>query len=154
MAIINPHQEAKFRASQRDAHSSYMKHTILWRRSKNTHRDEFGEDNIGEQYEDIALLCLPNFNYMRTWPVDQSNETGRIEKQSVQIFFSRIFLKEQGYLNSDNNFAYDPGKDKFVLNGMQYEPEGDTDASSLQADPLLFTLIILRQPKATGKNYR
>lgn len=151
--MISQQVKDKFRKTQESHQKDVMETPLLWKKSKHR-RDEFGEDIPAEEYDDISLLCLPNYNYMRTWPITQHTESGELDKQSVQVYLSRKMLKDAGYLNDKGLFVYDPAKDIFIFDGLVWKDSGDTNASALQDNPLLFSLILMRQETPTGTPIR
>lgn len=140
-----------FKKLQNQSHDDYMNGQLIWLRCKKF-LGEFNEDyNFYNGYDSIELPVLYNFNYERTWPITQHTETGDIDRQSIQLFFSKAQLTTLGYINSNGNFDYDPGKDKFIIKGTVYHNEGDTPASPIPtADELLITLVVRPDSKATN----
>jgi len=130
------------------AHNDFMSHDIVWLKSKARNRAPYGEDSI-EDYTPITLKVLKNFNVMRTWPIVRTTETGEIEAQSIQLFFSKPMLKDLGYV-VDGKFDYRPDYDRFEHEGKIWKPAGDTPAAQVYEDDLLYTIIIRPEEKSTG----
>lgn len=141
MALIDAQVKASFLASQRSAHDEYMTKTITWKKRAGKKRSEWGEDTP-ETYEDRELKVLENYNYMRTWPITQHTESGSLDKQSIQLFISKFHLEDAGWLNSQGNMDYDPGYDRFIIDGVPYIAAGDTLSSQFFEDDLLFLINV------------
>jgi len=130
------------------AHESFNQKTITWERMT-SNLDPFGEDD-GLTKTNISLKGLVYYNYMRTWPVARETQTGSMDDESAIVIFNKEYLSELGYLNSNGYFAFDPGHDRFIINGVRYEPAGDTDADQAGAEETLFYLILKREVRSTG----
>lgn len=134
-----------------DAHDTFFQQSIVWKRQR-TRLDVYGEDNEAGLYDSITLKCLLNYNYMRTWPITKVTESGETDEQSIQIFFSKKYLRDLGYLNGDDYFIYNSGTDKFIIDGLLMKPMGDSSVSQAEGGALLISVIVVRQPTITGKD--
>lgn len=151
----------EFKSLQNSSHGDYMTANIVWKRSKHYLAD-FNEDYddvitpqppaipVDDGYAYIPLKVLLNFNYERTWPVAADSESGDLDRQSCQIFFSIDQLKTLGYLKSNGMFDYDQGADRFLINGSVYRYEGDTPAAQIPDGNLVFTIVVRPDVKPTG----
>lgn len=137
-----------YKKTMMDIHDTFAKKEIIW--VNNSRReDRFGEDKINEPNQ-IVLLGLYNSNYMRTWPVTTNTSSGEIDQQSAQIFFNKEYLQNIGYLNADGYFKYNPGLDRFIIDGLQYKAFGDTATAQMMDDDAWVTIIIKRDVAETG----
>jgi len=132
-----------------DAHDTFNKQIVIWKRSLGG-LDRNGEDNKTERFQNIPLYCLIDYNAFRKWPTDQSSETGDLDRQTELMFLNRKYLLDNGWINSDGNFDYDPAADRFIHKGKTYKASGDTDVSQDQTKPLLFQIILRREETPTG----
>lgn len=148
MTLIKPLEWANFITSQRAAHSTFYTHSITWLRRKGNGRDRFGED-LPEEFSEVILPCQKNYNVMRTWPITEYTESGENDRQSVQVWFSKPLLKEKGYITSEQ-FSYNPSTDLFKIGGVIYKAQGDTPASQVYEDDLIFTIILRPVNTKTG----
>lgn len=134
-----------------DAQDTFFTQPIVWRR-KITRIDRYSEDNDQGLSEDIILLGLCNYNYMRSWPISRTTETGETDEQSIQLLFTKKHLRDQGYLNNQDYFVYDPGQDFFLIDGLLLKPMGDSSVSAIQDHSLLISIVVVRQSTLTGNS--
>lgn len=142
--LISPQAWAEFENSQRLAHETFMTKEIIWRKRGSKKRDRFGEE-VPETFEDRKIKVLCNFNYMRSWPSDVATETGKVDRNSIQVLFSKKILAEKGWLTPSGNMDYDGGHDLFIINNLVYFSGGNTDASQAYSDDLLFCITVRPQ---------
>lgn len=139
-----------FKAIIKQFSSEVNKKQLTWMRY--TERlDLRNEDFDPKSYTTIVLPALINYNYMRTWPITFKSDTGALDRQSCQIYLNKEQLRDSGYLNSDNNLDYEPGKDIFILDGLEHKAFGDTSVSQIQSDDLFFTFILKREEQSTTR---
>jgi|SRR5882757_4846236 len=151
MNVISDIDWDSFRAlHETDVQDTFFQQQIIWKRQR-TRVDRFGEDNSSATVDSISLKCLLNYNFMRTWPISKTGEAGETDEQSIQIYFGKKYLRDLGYLDANDYFAYDPGYDRFVIDGMIMKPMGDSSVAQIQTNSLLVSVIVVRQPPATGK---
>lgn len=151
-----------FTQLQNSSHGDYMTASIIWKRSKH-YLAQFNEDYddvstpqppstpTDDGYDYIPLSVLINFNYERTWPIANDSESGDLDRQSCQIYFSIEQLAEAGYLDVNGNLAYDQGADRFIINGSVFRYDGDTPAAQIPQGKLVFTIVVRPDAKATGQ---
>lgn len=130
-----------------------MNKPITWMRSLN-YRNRYNEAYtdfapstplVG--YEPVQLLGLINYNYARSWPVDNRREYGKIDDQSVQVFFSVPDLKIVNASADSGVFRYD-NADYFVFDECEWVYAGDTPAAPVKEEQnLVFTLILTKKVK-------
>lgn len=122
---------------------------ITWRKHINQ-PGQYGEDS-NNNFNDITLNVLIQYNKFRTWPVNKDSESGELDEQSVSIFVSARKLKELGYLKpsspTDPKFYWDfnPGEDRFIINGITYKASGDTQVSQAYDTAILFLVVLKRE---------
>ena len=136
-----------FRNLMRDAHDTFAQKDIIWNRLV-TQQDRWGEDT-GTLMVPIALKCLCNYNYMRTWPITQGTDAGKLDRSSVQILLNKDYLRDLGYLNEDGYFDFGRNEDTFILDGITYRDFGDTAISQAHDDDLWFAIILKREEEST-----
>lgn len=159
LGFISPSLMSTFIAQQNLSHKDFMSKEIVWKKCKG-YLQPFDEDysRAKEPNDDgylyIPLMALCNFNYARTWPVSQDSESGKLDRQSIQVYFSIDQLSQLGYVNTNGNFDYDPGMDRFIINGIPYRNEGDTPASQIPDSQLVFTMVLRPDPTSTGSSIR
>lgn len=134
----------------RDFADTFHKKEIIWKRIKTT-IDRYGEDTSDSGYDEVPLLVLCNYNYMRTWPITVRTETGGYDRQSMQILINKDYLRENGYLTDSGTFDYNPIEDMFELDGINYRAAGDTPISQNSTDDILFSMILKAEELSTGQ---
>jgi hypothetical protein len=130
-----------------DAWDTFGHKEVQWVRRVEVH-DQWNEGEFTTEI--INLRTLPNYNVVRTWPIDMNTETGELDRQTIQLYFHKPYLENLGFINANGAFAYDSGHDRFILDGITYEPEGDTPASTARDEDQWITIILKREEKATG----
>ena len=133
-------------------HGSLNNDTITWHRYVRSFQ-RYGEDTkIHEHFVDTALKCLIMYNAFRAWPMTKETSSGAIDKESIVLILNKKYIKDLGYLNSDNFFSMTPGKDKFTHRGIAYRASGETEISQAGNDPLMFYIILRREDSITGED--
>lgn len=129
--------------------------TIIWRRALNPSvMDRYREDGPPST-QDVVLRAIVNYNYMRSWPITNQEESGELQGQSIQVIFSMKDLEIGGYLKTVDgqlHFDYNPDYDRFVVDGIIRKPSGDSGVSQSNVGPLLYEVIMIEQATATGEN--
>lgn len=134
-----------------DAADTFFQDEIIWKKAV-PFLDEHGEDEIGEDFDDITLKCLVDYNDFRTWPITRNTGTGEIDKQTAVVLFTLKSLEDLNLLNSNGNFDYDADEDRFELDGILYKSAGDTNTAQAQDGPLLFQLVLEREITSTSED--
>lgn len=137
-----------FKSLMADVHATFAQKIILWKRSTvQVHR--YGEDPVDTMVDtQLAVLC--DWNYKRTWPVDINNESGQDDEQSVQIYLNKEFLRQNGFLNTQDYLKYNKEADRFSIDGILYKSFGDTSAAQMLQDDAWVTVILKRITEQTG----
>lgn len=139
IAVINEWQEDAFQQE------------IIWK-SNITNLNRYGEDS-NVRYHDISLRCLIHYNNFRTWPINLFTDTGEIDKQSVMVFFNIAYLDSLGYADENGVLMFDPGLDKFIINGVVYTSGGESQVAQAKDKPILSFLILKREETDTGNTF-
>lgn len=103
----------------------------------------FGEDGQAT-YQDIELKVLVADNSYRTWPINKPSPSGITDNQSLCIYVSKSYLADNDLLNVAGRFTFNPDKDRFVIEGLQYMAGGDTQVSQAGDKSILFMIILKR----------
>lgn len=104
--------------------------------------------------EDREMKTLVDFNAFRTWPQDKRSEQGTIDKEYCALYLNKAYLSTKGWLTANRNFDFNPGMDRFVIDGTTYKPSGDTTVSQTFSDSLFIILILEREAYVTSKEPR
>lgn len=131
---------------------SVSNETVIWDRVV-VNTDRFGEGEA-EQVTQIPLQTLVAYNSFRTWPVDDRTFTGDVDKEYCHLYLNLEYLEKEGFLTSSHQFSFNPGLDRFWINGIKYKPAGDTGTAQANINPLFQILILERDEYDTGNNPR
>lgn len=120
---------------------------MIWVREL-SNLNRWGEDNTNNKSPNIDIPVLCNYNYYRSWPITQFNESGEYDKQSVQVIIRKQWLIDNGFLTSQT-FDYNPAGDRFKIDGILYKANGDTSAAQSLTNDLIFSFILEREIEKT-----
>lgn len=148
MIRINQVQWAKYRQLMLDAHESFNGNNLTWKR-KTAGISRFGEDPV-YTFSDINLKVLVQGNYFRNWPITQTTESGEIDKENVLVLINKDYLSGLGYLTSNGYFNFNPGEDRFILEGLKYKAFGDSTVSFDYNSSIHIAIILKREETATA----
>lgn len=143
---------SKFKSFHLDFFRGIAGRPITWRRL-NMNYDRFGEGD-NKRFTDISLMAVIGYNDFRTWPSTLNTDTGILDKGSMYLLFNREDLKLKGYINNNGNLDFDPINDRFIVDGIEYRPDGDTNIALAFNDPMYYMVIISREVIRTGTNAR
>jgi len=125
--------------------------TITWIKNNDIidpHGENPDSDNIS-----IDIKGLIQSNYFRSRPVTDANVGGEIDKQSILIYLNINYLIANGWANSNNyQFNFDPGYDRFIINGLEYKAMGESQAGQTHDRPTFIFIILKREEIATGED--
>lgn len=113
--------------------------------------DPDGED-YNQRSEDVNLKGLIQYNYFRSWPMTQSTESGELDKESILLYLNIGYLESISMVDSNKNLLFDPGHDRFIINGLVYKAMGDSQAAQAKDNPLLIFIILKREETNTGQD--
>ncbi len=151
MDLVGNTNWARFKTLiQEDAHDTFFQDTITWKRYIEG-IDEFMENDV-ENFNNVDLKCLINYNDFKVWPVNYTTETGELDRQNTVLLFSLKYLNGLGYLNANGNFIYNQSADRFLVNGQIYKATGDTLVSQAKDEPLLLQINLSKEEIPTGSN--
>jgi len=131
------------------AQALFHQEKLIWMRL--IENMDVNAEGINKVFEPIELNCLVGYNDFRVWPMDKETASGAIDTQNMYIILNKKYLSDLGYLNEHEYFAFKPGKDYFILRGINYQDSGDTDVAQAAEEPLLFFLILKRMESLTGE---
>lgn len=149
---LTPSLWYKFKSTHLDFFKNIAGRDIVWRRL-NLNLDRWGEGDQ-KKFVEIKLKAILGYNDFRTWPTNQSTATGILDKSSMYILLNREYLKSKGYINNNGNFDFDPINDRFIIDGIEYRPDGDTNIGLAYDDSLYYMIILSREVIKTGLNAR
>jgi hypothetical protein len=137
-----------YKALMNDAFETFSKKKIIWQHEQvlmNRYQEDLDTPPI-----EIELFVLCNYNFKRSWPINISSESGDDDEQSIQLMINKEYLRQNNLLDSDGNFIYNEGYDKFIIDGTKYKGFGDTAAGQMKDDDVFITVIVKRVQLETG----
>lgn len=147
--LVGSSNWAAYKQLMRDAQETFGKKIITWVRSAGG-IDRFAEDNATEAFVNLPLEVILQNNVGRTWPTTQNTEQGAQDKESIFVIINKEYLQENGYLNGNGNFNFNPEADRFLVDGIEYKCQGFIDSSQDNTENLWVNIIIERTHFNTG----
>ena len=152
ISLISSAQWAAFRQVINNASESFNAELITWKQLIKK-LDYDGDDKYGNtEFASHNLKVLINYNVARVWPIDKLTEKGFLEKDSAVIILNKDYLRGLGYINTNGNFNFDAGLDRFLIKNILYKCMGSTEASQAYDDPLLEYIIVVKDEVSTGQS--
>ncbi len=133
-------------------HKSVGKQTIIWRRLV-ANVDRYGEGN-SKVTVDTPMEVLMGYNDGRTWPTNRLDQQGIRDEESLWLYLNIEHLREQGFLTPNNYLDFNPGLDRFIVQGVEYLGMGDISSSQTDTDPLYILLVLKRDENEVGHALR
>lgn len=149
MTLISDAEWADFANTITQFSEDTAQQDLLWQRTLVPAIPKLGNDEDTKFEAEVTLKCLLVYNVKRVWPLTKYTDSGEEDKQSVVAMLLIQYLEDNNYLDANGNFAYDAGKDKFIIQGITYYSAGDTSVSQLKSSPLYYNLILRRSDYAT-----
>jgi len=150
--VVHPTQWQAYRDIVNRYHLSVGKQKIIWKRII-ADIDRYGE-GFTAKTEDIELEVLMGYNDGRTWPVDRIDTPGVRDKENLWLYLNRKHLEDQGFLNANGYLDFNPGRDRFYVQGIEYKPSGDISSAMAEDNPLYIMLVLEREETPTGNDSR
>ena len=121
---------------------------IIWAHKMDQLRP-FGEDSQpGYHLRTIEALCL--YNAFRNWPINRETTTGELDDENLSIIISKNYLESRGYLDKHGYIDFNWSEDRFIINGIQYKPSGDTQVAQAKDEAVAFLIILKRNKESDG----
>lgn len=114
--------------------------TIGWCR----HIDQMlymGEDK-SPKYTLVVIEALCYYNAFRNWPINKATVSGELDDENLVILIPKSSIQQ--YLNSHGYFQFNWSEDRFIINGIPYKPDGDTDVAQAKDEAIVFQIILKR----------
>lgn len=148
MAFLSSADWQEYKDIINEFHEDANQEPIIWRRmTSNLHR--YGEDG-GETHVDTNLLGLVQYNFFRSWPINKTTTTGELDKESCMLYLNIEYLRGLGFLTADEQFAFRPAEDRFLIDGKLYKAAGDSQAAQAHDENLLLFIVLKREETDTG----
>lgn len=143
--MISDAMWAKYASIIDNFHDDANQQTVIWKRTIST-RDRFG---IKTTDEEIELKALIQYNFFRNWPINRITTSGEVDKESMLMYLNVEYLRENNYLTNENQFIFNQGYDRFIVEGIPYKPMGDSKAAQAKDKTLLVFIILQREEVST-----
>lgn len=150
--VVHPSQWQNYRDTVNAYHKSVGKQKIVWRKVV-SNIDRYGE-GVAAVTTDIELEVLMGYNDMRTWPTDRLDNVGVRDKENLWLYLNKQVLLEAGHLNARGYLDFNPGLDRFLVQGIEYKPGGDISSAMAEDNPLYILLILEREEPQVGNPMR
>lgn len=129
-------------------HNDAFQQDVIWRKCINW-ISEFSEDD-SIQTQDITIKGLVNYNDYRSWPVTIPSITGDIDGQSCLLYLNVKYLRDNDLVTGTDHFQFDPGRDRFILDGKTYKAAGESKTAQASDEALLQFIILKREETMTA----
>lgn len=116
---------------------------VTWIKSAST-LSKNGEDDINRTIS-LMIKGIIQYNYFRSWPSDKKDVAGEVDGESCLIYLNLKYLNDMGYLNANNQFKFSPVLDRFVIEGLTYKADGDSQTAQAGDKPILHFIILKRE---------
>ena len=114
--------------------------TIGWCR----HIDQMllmGEDK-SPKYTLVLIEALCYYNAFRNLPINKATVSGELDDENLVILIPKSAIQE--YLNDEGYFQFNWSEDRFIINGIPYKPDGDTQVAQAKDEAIVFQIILKR----------
>lgn len=153
MAFMTPADWQRYEDVINEWQGDAFQQTITWKKRATT-VDPNGEDS-NVRYEEEELKGLIHYNHFRSWPLTGYTETGELDKQNCMVFFNIAYLQSLGYALDEGKFEFEQAFDRFIVNNIEYQAAGDSQAAQAHEKPLFIFIVLKRTDQPTGsKTYR
>lgn len=149
--FIDDTEWAEYEDDINDFHNDAFQQSLIWHRTL-LRLDVNGNDSNPTTKVPITLKCLIQYNHFRSWPISKESIPGQIDAESVLVFINVEYLKREGFTNIHNQFKYDPGLDRFEIDGIMYVDKGNSKTAQTKDKTLLHFLVLKREEIETGNN--
>lgn len=143
MAHVSQADWDAHKAAIDEFHEDAFQQVITWKRTITVLSQNGEDDNI--KNEDIELKGLVLYNYFRSWAINKSDQAGEIDKQSCMLYLNNKYLDDNGHINAQGQFKFKPVEDRFIVNGIVYKANGESQAAQSNNKPLLHFIILKRE---------
>lgn len=100
-----------------------------------------GEDKA-PKYTLITIEALCYYNAFRNWPINKATVAGELDDENLVILIPKSAITD--YLDKDGYFTFNWSEDRFIINGIPYKPDGDTQVAQAKDEAIVFQIILKR----------
>jgi hypothetical protein len=102
---------------------------------------DMGEDK-SPKYTLVVIEALCYYNAFRNWPINKATVSGELDDENLVILIPKSSIQQ--YLNSQGYFQFNWSEDRFIINGIPYKPDGDTEVAQAKDEAIVFQIILKR----------
>jgi len=148
--MISSDEWTQFRTELKNFSAEVGIQSVTWFHVSNN-LSRYGEDGETE-YTTRSLPCLVGYNDFRVWPVTSDTPEGDVDKQYCYLMINLDLLEsiQPTWLTTEKSLDFDPSRDLFQVNGMMFEPAGDTPAAQDMSSPIYYLVSLKRSTNTTG----
>lgn len=147
MAFMKPEDWQAYQDTLNEWQEDMFQQPVTWESKRKT-RTVHGE--YQERPSSIELKGLIQYNYFRSWPITKIKDSGEVDKESMILYLNIKYLADNGWANMAGQFMFDPGYDRFIVNGVTYKAMGESQAAQAHDKPLFLFIILKREELSTS----
>lgn len=114
--------------------------TVAW--CRNIDQPLFMGEDVKPKYELVPIEVLCYYNAFRNWPINKATVSGELDDENLVILIPKSSITD--YLNTMGYFKFNWSEDRFIINGISYKPDGDTEVAQAKDEAIVFQIIIKR----------
>ena len=114
--------------------------TIGW--CRNINQMLFMGEDKSPKYHLILIEALCYYNAFRNWPINKATVSGELDDENLVILIPKTAIQQ--YLNRHGYLNFNWSEDRFIINGIPYKPDGDTEVAQAKDEPIVFQIILKR----------
>jgi hypothetical protein len=114
--------------------------TVSW--CRNIDQPLFMGEDVKPQYELVDIEALCYYNAFRNWPINKATVAGELDDENLVILIPKSAVTN--YLNSQGYLIFNWSEDRFIINGIPYKPDGDTEVAQAKDEAIVFQIILKR----------
>lgn len=100
-----------------------------------------GEDK-SPKYTLVLIEALCYYNAFRNWPINKATVSGELDDENLVILIPKSSILD--YLGPNGYLKFNWSEDRFLINGIPYKPDGDTDVAQAKDEAIVFQIILKR----------
>lgn len=114
--------------------------TIGW--CKNIDQPLFMGEDVKPKYELVLIEALCYYNAFRNWPINKATVSGELDDENLVILIPKSEVTD--HLNQFGYLVFNWSEDRFLINGVPYKPDGDTEVAQAKDEAIVFQIILKR----------
>jgi len=113
---------------------------IAW--CRNIDQPLFMGEDVKPKYELVVIEALCYYNAFRNWPINKATVSGELDDENLVILIPKSSITK--YLNRYGYLEFNWSEDRFIINGITYKPDGDTQVAQAKDEAIVFQIILKR----------